>query len=124
MPRPGIADCPGLTIDSGLVNTDIAGNLRRNRSAELATHCAGQSLRTEPFASGAHTGIGQSGEWRPRRFRWPIDLTSQGLADKMEHSERPPAAAIRGRIVSGEVIVTMAIKNLDLGQGPTDGCCD
>jgi hypothetical protein len=60
MPRQDIADYLGLTIENGLVNTDIRGNLRRNRSAELAAHCAGRSLRTERFASGAHTAIGQS----------------------------------------------------------------
>jgi hypothetical protein len=50
------------------VNTDMPGNLRRNRNAEFAAHCAAQSLRTERFTSGARA--------------WPIDLTSPGLADK------------------------------------------
>lgn len=47
MSRPDTADCLGLTIESNLVNTDIPGSLRRNRSAELAAHCAAQLLRTE-----------------------------------------------------------------------------
>jgi len=60
MSRPDIADYLGLTIESNLVSTEISGSLRRNRSAELAAHCAAQLLRTEHLTSRAHAGIGQT----------------------------------------------------------------
>lgn len=57
MPRQEIADDPGLTIASGPMNADVPGNLRHNRSTELAAHCAAQSLRAgsngRPIQNGA-----------------------------------------------------------------------
>jgi hypothetical protein len=85
MSRPDIADYLGLTIESNLVSTEISGSLRRNRSAELAAHCAAQLLRTEHLTSRAHAGIGQTGRITTTQIPMADRSHLSGLSGQMEH---------------------------------------
>jgi hypothetical protein len=118
MSRPDIADYLGLTIESNLVSTEISGSLRRNRSAELAAHCAAQLLRTEHLTSRAHAGIGQTSGITTTQIPMVDRSHLSGLCGQNGASERPPAAAITRPDGQRRSSCDTAIKTLDLGQGP------